>query len=78
MIAALTSKGQVTLPKAMRDQLELRAGDRLDFILRADGILEVIPLKQPVTKLKGILPKPKKAVSIDEMNQAIARRGQKR
>jgi AbrB family looped-hinge helix DNA binding protein len=73
MIATLTSKGQLTLPKPVRDVLSLQAGDRLDFIIRDDGTLEVVPLKQPATKLRGLLPKPNKAVSIEEMNAAIAK-----
>lgn len=73
MIATLTSKGQVTLPKPVRDQLDLHAGDRLDFVLRDDGRLEVVALKQPASKLRGILPKPGKPVGIEEMNAAIRR-----
>ncbi|MFZ4397083.1 MAG: AbrB/MazE/SpoVT family DNA-binding domain-containing protein [Kiritimatiellia bacterium] len=73
MIATLTSKGQVTLPKSVRDDLALCAGDKLDFVFRNDGLLEVVPLKQPASKLRGILPKPHKTVSIEEMNEAIAK-----
>lgn len=72
MIATLTSKGQLTLPKAIREQLDLSPGDRLDFVLLDNGVLEVVPLKQPAAKLRGILPKPDRAVSIEEMNAAIA------
>ncbi len=72
MVATLTSKGQLTLPKAIRDQLDLSPGDRLDFVLLDGGVLEVVPLKQPAAKLRGILPKPDRSVSIEEMNAAIA------
>jgi len=71
MIATMTSKGQATFPKAVRQSLSLHSGDKLDFVLRDDGVMEVIPLKQPVLKLKGILPKPAKAVTIKQMNKAI-------
>lgn len=71
MIATMTSKGQVTLPKQVRKNMDLHAGDRLDFVLREDGLLEVIPLKQPVTKLRGILPKPDQPVTVEQMNAAI-------
>lgn len=73
MIATMTSEGQVTLPKPVRDQLDLHVGDRLDFIIRDDGLLEVVPLKQPAAKLRGILPKPHKTITVEEMNEAIAR-----
>ena len=73
MIATLTSKGQLTIPKLLRERLDLQTGDRLDFVLRDDGLLEVVPLKQPAHKLRGILPKPSRRVSVEEMNAAIAR-----
>lgn len=72
MIATLTSKGQLTLPKPVRDRLELHSGDRLDCIVTRDGLIEIVPLKQPAARLRGILPKPPRPVSIDEMNDAIA------
>jgi len=73
MVTTLTSKGQLTLPKTIRTQLDLHPGDRLDFVIRENGVIEVVPLKQPSSKLRGILPKPAKAVSIDKMNEAIAK-----
>ena len=73
MVTTLTSKGQLTLPKTIRTQLDLHPGDRLDFVIRENGVVEVVPLKQPASKLRGILPKPAKAVSIDQMNEAIAK-----
>ena len=73
MIATLTSKGQLTLPKPVRDRLGLCSGDRLDCIVREDGLIEIVPLKQSAAKLRGILPKPATCVTIDEMNDAVAR-----
>lgn len=72
MIATLTAKGQVTLPKNLRDQLDLQVGDKLNFVLLDNNVVQILPLKQSAKKLKGLIKKPKKAVSIDEMNQAIA------
>ena len=74
MEATLTSKGQITIPKAVRDALHLRTGDRLDFILEADGTVRILPVKGSVKALKGILPKPARPVSLAEMEQAIRRR----
>jgi len=73
MIATLTSKGQLTLPKAVRERCGLRTGDRLDCIAREDGLIEIIPLKQPASKLRGILPKPAEPVTVEEMNEAIGK-----
>jgi looped-hinge helix DNA binding domain, AbrB family len=71
MLATLTAKGQVTLPKSKRTSLNLQAGDRLDSVMLDNGTLQVVPLKQSPKALKGIIPKPDKAVSIEEMQGAI-------
>ncbi len=72
MIATITSKGQLTLPKKIRDELKISAGDKIEFFIKEDGHIECVPLKAPVTKLKGILPKPYKTVTLEQMNQAVA------
>lgn len=72
MLATITSKGQVTVPKPIRDSLHLRPGDKLNFLLD-DGELRVAPVKSPVTALKGMLPKPATPVTLEQMDEAIAR-----
>ena len=72
MQATLTSKGQMTFPKAIRDQLGLEAGDKLEFTIIENGQLLIIPKKSSVKALKGMLPKPKKPISLEEMESAIA------
>ena len=72
MQATITSKGQVTLPKPIRDRLHLRPGDKIDFILEADGGLRVVAATAPVTELKGMLPKPEVPVTLQEMDEVIA------
>ena len=72
MQATITSKGQVTVPKPIRDQLQLRPGDKLDFVLDDDDRLRVEPVTAPVTRLKGMLPKPAHPVTLAEMEDAIA------
>ncbi|MGB9429122.1 MAG: AbrB/MazE/SpoVT family DNA-binding domain-containing protein [Gammaproteobacteria bacterium] len=73
MIATLTSKGQLTLPKEVRDRLKLHPGDRLDFRLEDDGTVRMVPVSTSVRDLKGILPKPKRALSLEDMDAAIAK-----
>lgn len=72
MQATITSKGQVTVPKPIRDKLHLKAGDKVEFMLEEDGNLRVAPVTASVTQLKGMLFKPPAKLSIAEMNEAIA------
>ena len=72
--ATLTSKGQITLPKSVRERLGVEAGDRIEFIESEEGFL-VVPATRDIRSLKGIVPKPKKPVTIEEMNQSIAKMG---
>lgn len=58
MIVTLTSKGQLTLPKAIRDQMNLDAGSKLDFSLREDGTLTARPMRS-VSSLFGIVKRPR-------------------
>ena len=76
--ATLTSKGQITIPKEVRDALGLEAGDQIDFVAEKKGEYKVVPATRDVRHLKGIVPKPKKAVSVEEMNRAIAKRASSR
>jgi AbrB family looped-hinge helix DNA binding protein len=70
--ATLTSKGQLTLPKDVRIALGVGPGDRVDFVLMEDGNFAVLPATHSVKKLKGIITRPKKSVSLDAMDKAIA------
>jgi antitoxin PrlF len=76
--ATLTSKGQLVIPKEIRDRLKLRSGDRLDFQLLGDGTVLMRPATEDVGALKGLLRKPgRRAVSIEDMGQAIRSRAAK-
>ncbi|NMF63176.1 AbrB/MazE/SpoVT family DNA-binding domain-containing protein [Brasilonema octagenarum] len=71
-IATITSKGQTTIPKEIREKLNLRPGDRIHFIIEPDGKVYIQPVNIQVEELSGILHKAeRKAVSIEEMNEAI-------
>jgi len=73
--ATMTSKGQVTIPKSVREQLGLKTGDRLDFAVRGDGIVEVRPRIVSLLSLAGILEPESRGVSVEDMNKVIRRRG---
>jgi len=72
--ATLTSKGQVTLPKSVRERLGVETGDRLEFIESEEGFL-VVAATRDIRSLKGIVGQPKKPVTVDEMNRAIEKMG---
>ena len=74
-VATVTSKGQITIPKSVRDTLKLETGDRVEFLVAADGTVTIWPVTEDVTTLKGMLRKPTRAVTIEEMNRVIRKRG---
>ncbi len=75
-IATITSKGQTTIPKEIRDLLNLHPGDRINFMIEADGRVYIEPLNVKVEELSGILHNPaRKKVSIEQMNEAIEQCG---
>jgi AbrB family looped-hinge helix DNA binding protein len=72
MESALSVKGQATIPKAIREYLQLQPGDRIKFFLHPDGSVVILP-KLATSALKGIIPSRKgKPVKIDEMHAAVA------
>lgn len=72
--ATVTSKGQVTIPAEVRLQLGIETGDRIDFIDIGQGQFAIVAATRSVKELKGIFRgRRKKPVSIEQMNQAIAR-----
>lgn len=70
--ATLTSKGQITIPLAVRTALGLHAGSKLDFVMEEDGF-KVVPLRHAATTLKGrFAGRVAQAVSLAAMDEAIA------
>ena len=55
MVVTLTSKGQTTIPKPIRDHLGLQAGDQLDFVIEPDGRVTLRPATSDVMDLAGLL-----------------------
>ncbi|HEX5543942.1 MAG TPA: type II toxin-antitoxin system PrlF family antitoxin [Nitrospira sp.] len=71
MIATLTSKGQMTIPKPIRDHLGLHA-DQLDFVIEPDGRVTLRSATIDVMDLAGLLrQKGKKALSLKEMQRGV-------
>jgi antitoxin PrlF len=68
--STLSSKNQVTIPKMVREYLNLTPGDRFKYVLQPDGTVAILP-KIPISKLKGSVPKLNRPISVEEMNIAI-------
>lgn len=75
--ATLSSKGQITIPTAVRSGLGVETGDRVEFVKVAPGHYELVAATLPATALKGLVSKPAQPVSVDDMNAAIRRRAAK-
>lgn len=73
--ATLTSKGQVTIPAKVRVAMGLDTGDRIEFIEMDDGTFTIMAATHSVKELKGMIRKPAKPVSIEDMNVAIEAQG---
>jgi AbrB family looped-hinge helix DNA binding protein len=69
--SAITVKGQATIPKAIREHLRLKPGDRVKFFVHPDGSVVLLP-KLPAAALKGFLKRKRRVVSLEEMDRAIA------
>ena len=72
--ATITSKGQITIPKDIRVLLDLHSGDKINFIVEESGEVRFLPATQDVSTLKGIVSKPKKPVSVEQMKASIKAR----
>ena len=72
--AVVTSKGQITIPKPVRDGLGVDTGDRVEFVELEQGVYTVVAATRDIRDLKGVIPKPAKPVSVEDMNRAVRRR----
>lgn len=73
--STLSTKGQLVVPKEVRDFLRVRPGDRIDFVVRDDGQVTIRPAVVDIHELRGLLHAPgREPVSVEEMNQAVRNR----
>ena len=74
-LATITSKGQVTIPKEVRESLMLNPGDKIEFVVTEKREVFIRPVSRKVDEIYGILHKSgRKAVSAEEMNEGIRKR----
>ncbi|MDD9909878.1 MAG: AbrB/MazE/SpoVT family DNA-binding domain-containing protein [Ahrensia sp.] len=76
--AKLTSKGQITLPAALRKELGLKTGDRIDFRRTEQGNFEVVAKRYTLDDLRGILKHDGPPLSTQDVVDLVhaARRGE--
>jgi AbrB family looped-hinge helix DNA binding protein len=70
--AVVTSKGQITIPASVRNDLKVDAGDRVEFVQVGPGRYEFVAATSDVRALKGMFGPAAARVSIEKMNEAIA------
>jgi AbrB family looped-hinge helix DNA binding protein len=74
MFATLTSKGQITLPKEIRDRLGLDAGSMLDFQLLEDNTITARPVKPDARRIRGLLKSPHATpLTAEQMDEAVSK-----
>ncbi len=70
--STVTHKGQVTIPIDVRNKFDIREGDKVSFIILEGNIIALrVKQKADLSSLSACLPKPKKALSVEEINQII-------
>ncbi|ARC38757.1 AbrB family transcriptional regulator (plasmid) [Paracoccus yeei] len=70
--SSVTIKGQTTLPKAVRQALDLSPGDRLRYVILDDGQVRLMR-RVPVAGLAGLLRRPgQPALTVEDMDRAVA------
>jgi len=80
-VATMTKKGQVTIPKPIRDALGLHSGDKLEFVLDENGRVLCTPITRRVDDVFGRLHKPgRKPLTVEEMDEHVLQkaRGKRR
>jgi antitoxin PrlF len=71
--STVSTKGQIVIPAPVRAEMGIEAGSRVEFVKTGDGWL-IKPANLPLTALKGIVKRPRKPVSIDEMRRIVRKR----
>jgi AbrB family looped-hinge helix DNA binding protein len=70
--AIVSSKGQVVIPRSVREKLGIHAGNELIFKIRLDGVLEIKPQARSIDMFFGRCKrKNEKTMSIEDMDAAI-------
>lgn len=74
----MSSKGQLTVPASVRNEMGAAEGTRIEFIPLGDGRFEIVAASSPVQALKGMIKRPSTPVTVEDMKQAIAAEASRR
>ncbi|MCK9502483.1 MAG: AbrB/MazE/SpoVT family DNA-binding domain-containing protein [Lascolabacillus sp.] len=78
-LAKITTKGQFTIPKEIRESLRLKTGDKIEIILKSDREAIIRPVSKKVDEVFCRLHKPgTRKVSTEEMDAIIKRKMQEK
>ena len=70
--STVTSKGQITIPKKIREQLSIRTGDKVDFSIEQDGSVKMLPIGKRVSEVFGAFhSKATERLSDDEIKRRL-------
>ena len=69
--SAVTSKGQTTLPRPVREALGIEPGDRVRYVILDDGEVLMLPIR-PLSRLFGVLKYEGPPVTLEDMERAAA------
>lgn len=70
--STVTARGQTTIPVDIRQKMLLQEGDRIEWIERDDGHIEIIPVTVDASKVAGMFSEwVKKPITVDEMNAKV-------
>ena len=72
--AVVTSKGQITISKPVRDGLGVQTGDRVEFVELKRGVYTVVAATRDIRNLKGLIRTPVRPIRVEDMNNAVRRR----
>lgn len=76
--AKMTSKGQITIPAQVRGQLSLKTGDKVEFVELPGGGFKIMAANLPITAIKGMVARPARPVTVEQMNEAVRAEAAKR
>jgi len=73
LYAKLREDGQVTIPAEILNAMQLKPGHSIAFISRSNSAV-MFPINKSLKDLKGMLPKPERALSLDEIDELLGKR----